>query len=66
VTPASPEGAWPVETFTGAVTFHWNGDVIRAYHVPPAHTDGDIVIRFERADFMKPDVWVGLVYDSLP
>jgi cyclase len=49
-TPASPEGALPIVTFTDAVTFHWNGDVIRAYHVPPAHTDGDTIVHFERAD----------------
>jgi cyclase len=49
-TPPSPEAALPVVTFTDAVTFHWNGDVIRAYHVPPAHTDGDTIVHFERAD----------------
>jgi len=37
-------------TFTDAVTFHWNGDEIRAYHVPPAHTDGDVIIHFAKAD----------------
>jgi len=46
----SPEGALPVVTFTDAVTFHWNGDEIRAYHVPPAHTDGDVIIHFAKAD----------------
>jgi cyclase len=46
----SPEAALPVVTFTDAVTFHWNGDEIRVYHVPPAHTDGDAVIHFVKAD----------------
>jgi glyoxylase-like metal-dependent hydrolase (beta-lactamase superfamily II) len=49
-TPPSPEAALPVVTFTDAVTFHWNGDEIRVYHVPPAHTDGDSVIHFVEAD----------------
>jgi glyoxylase-like metal-dependent hydrolase (beta-lactamase superfamily II) len=49
-TPPSPEGALPVVTFTDAVTFHWNGDAIRAFHVDPAHTDGDTIIHFERKD----------------
>ena len=49
-TEASPEAALPVVTFTDAVTFHWNGDEIRVYHVPPAHTDGDAVIHFVKAD----------------
>jgi cyclase len=46
----SPDAALPVVTFTDAVTFHWNGDEIRVYHLPPAHTDGDAVIHFVKAD----------------
>jgi cyclase len=49
-TPPSPEGALPVVTFNDAVTFHWNGDEIRVFHVDPAHTDGDAIIHFARAD----------------
>lgn len=49
-TKASPDGALPVVTFADAVTFHWNGDEIRVYHVPPAHTDGDSVVHFVKAD----------------
>ncbi len=49
-TPASPEDALPVLTFADALTFHWNGDEIRVTHVPPAHTDGDSVVRFVKAD----------------
>jgi glyoxylase-like metal-dependent hydrolase (beta-lactamase superfamily II) len=48
--PPSPEGALPVVTFTDAVTFHWNGEEIRVYHVPPAHTDGDAIVHFVKAD----------------
>ena len=48
--PASPEAALPVVTFTDAITFHWNGDEIRVYHVPPAHTDGDAIVHFVKAD----------------
>ncbi len=49
-TPPSPEGALPVVTFGEALTFHWNGDEIRVYHVPPAHTDGDSIVHFVKAD----------------
>lgn len=49
-TPPSPEAALPVVTFTDAVTFHWNGDEIRVRHVPPAHTDGDSIVHFVKAD----------------
>jgi len=48
--PASPEGALPVVTFTDAVTFHLNGDEVRAFHVAPAHTDGDAVVIFAKAN----------------
>jgi cyclase len=57
--PASPEDALPVVTFADAVTFHWNGDEIRVYHVPPAHTDGDVIIHFVKADVVHMgDVFV--------
>lgn len=49
-TPASPASALPVVTFTDSVTFHINGDDLVAFHVPPAHTDGDVIIHFTKAD----------------
>jgi glyoxylase-like metal-dependent hydrolase (beta-lactamase superfamily II) len=48
--PASPAAALPVVTFTDSVTFHINGDDLVAYHVPPAHTDGDVIVHFIKAD----------------
>lgn len=48
--PPSPKAALPVVTFTDAVTFHLNGDEIRSFHVPPAHTDGDSIIHFKGAN----------------
>ena len=47
-TPASPEGALPVVTFTEDVSFHINGDRLHAFHVENAHTDGDAIVHFER------------------
>ena len=49
-TPASPAAALPVVTFTDSLTFHINGDDLVALHVPPAHTDGDVVVHFTKAD----------------
>lgn len=49
-TPASPAQALPMITFARDVTFHFNGQVIHAVHVDPAHTDGDSVIFFEGAN----------------
>ena len=48
--PASPAIALPMVTFTEAVTFYMNGDEIHAFHVAPAHTDGDSVIHFRKAN----------------
>jgi glyoxylase-like metal-dependent hydrolase (beta-lactamase superfamily II) len=48
--PPSPPGALPVVTFEQGVTLHWNGEQIEVEHVAPAHTDGDSLIWFRRAD----------------
>jgi len=48
--PASPKEALPVVTFNDTVTFHMNGQTLHAFHVPPAHTDGDSVVWFKEAD----------------
>jgi cyclase len=48
--PASSPKALPVVTFSDAVTFHLNGDEVHAFHVPPAHTDGDAIVHFRKAD----------------
>jgi cyclase len=46
----APAAALPVVTFTDAVTFHWNGEELRVFFVGPAHTDGDAIIHFVKAD----------------
>lgn len=48
--PASPPAALPAITFTASATLHWNGETIRAFHVPAAHTDGDTIVHFVEAD----------------
>lgn len=40
----------PVVTFSEDISFHLNGDSIRATHVPHAHTDGDSFIYFKAAN----------------
>ena len=50
--PPAPKGALPVITFSDAVTFHLNGEEIHAWRVPPAHTDGDAVVHFRKADVL--------------
>jgi cyclase len=48
----SPSGALPVVTFAEGVTFHLNGDVLRVVHVADAHTDGDALVHFTRANVL--------------
>ncbi len=50
--PASPHAALPVLTFTQDVTLHLNGDSVYVVHVPPAHTDGDAIIFYEKANVL--------------
>jgi cyclase len=46
----SPKAALPLVTFDGNMTFHINGDEVTALHCPAAHTDGDAIVHFRRAD----------------
>ena len=51
-TPPHPAAALPVITFSETMTFHFNGDTIHVIHVPNAHTDGDSIFYFEKANVM--------------
>lgn len=44
--PASPKEALPVITFDQSLSVHFNGEEIRALHLPQGHTDGDSIIFF--------------------
>jgi len=46
VSEPSPPEALPVITFGDSVSIHFNGEEIRAIHLPNGHTDGDAVIYF--------------------
>jgi len=48
--PPSPKEALPVVTFRQQMSLHFNGDDVRLFHVANAHTDGDAVVYFERAN----------------
>lgn len=47
---ASPPDALPVVTFNDRSTLHLNGDHAHIMHVPRAHTDGDAIVHFEKAN----------------
>ena len=40
----------PVLTYSDRLTFHFNGEEIQIFHPAPAHTDGDSIIYFRRAN----------------
>jgi glyoxylase-like metal-dependent hydrolase (beta-lactamase superfamily II) len=48
--PASPTAALPVITFSDTITFYTNDDTVRTFHVANAHTDGDAIILFRKAN----------------
>lgn len=50
--PPSPEPALPVITFSDSLAFHLNGDDIEVVHVDPAHTDGDSIVYFKKANVL--------------
>jgi glyoxylase-like metal-dependent hydrolase (beta-lactamase superfamily II) len=58
-TPPSPRAALPVITFHHEVTLHLNGDTLSVTHVLHAHTDGDALVKFEKANILHTgDVFV--------
>jgi len=46
----APRDALPTLTFEHEVSLHLNGEDIRVVHFPAAHTDGDAVVFFPRAN----------------
>ena len=49
-TPPKPPEAWPLVTYASGVNLYLNGDELEVIHVPQAHTDGDSIIRFKKAN----------------
>jgi len=47
--PRAPE-ALPAVTFDSEMILHLNGEEIRLLHLPPGHTDGDVVVFFQKAN----------------
>jgi glyoxylase-like metal-dependent hydrolase (beta-lactamase superfamily II) len=47
---ATPKSGLPVVTFTKGVSLHLNGDTMQVDHVPRAHTDGDALVYWQKAN----------------
>lgn len=50
VKPPSPKAALPVITFKDQMSLHLNGDDLHLHHVANAHTDGDAIVHFTKAN----------------
>lgn len=42
----------PILTYDSQLTIHIGDETIRVWHLPPAHTDGDSVVYFEKANVL--------------
>jgi glyoxylase-like metal-dependent hydrolase (beta-lactamase superfamily II) len=57
--PAVPKEGEPTITFDDQITFHFNGEEVRVWHVPAAHTDGDAMVYFTKSNVLHTgDVFV--------
>jgi glyoxylase-like metal-dependent hydrolase (beta-lactamase superfamily II) len=64
-TPA-PAAALPIITYDQKITFHMNGENVEAIPIRAAHTDGDTLVRFEKADvLMTGDYFRSLGYPNI-
>jgi cyclase len=64
-TPA-PAAALPMITYQGRMTFHMNGENIQLLGMPPAHTDGDTLVRFPGQDvLMTGDYYRSVGYPNI-
>jgi glyoxylase-like metal-dependent hydrolase (beta-lactamase superfamily II) len=46
------EIAAPIVTYDSELRIHVNGETIQVWHTPPAHTDGDSTVYFEKANVL--------------
>ncbi len=50
--PQPPAAGRPVVTYNDAMSFHLNGEEVRAFLAPSAHTDGDTFVHFPESDVL--------------
>jgi cyclase len=64
-TPA-PAAALPMITYEGQLTFHMDGEDVRLIPIPRAHTDGDTLVYFPKADvIMSGDFYRSVQYPNI-
>lgn len=62
--PSPPFDAWPSSTyFTESKDLYFNGEAVRLFHQPNAHTDGDSIVQFRGSDVISAgDIFVTTGY----
>jgi glyoxylase-like metal-dependent hydrolase (beta-lactamase superfamily II) len=61
--PASPAAALPQQTFKDSRKLQVNGENVTLMHVPPAHTDSDIYVYFQKANVLQTgDIFFNGIY----
>jgi glyoxylase-like metal-dependent hydrolase (beta-lactamase superfamily II) len=62
----APAAALPVITYESPLTFHMDGDDVQAIPIPKAHTDGDTLVFFPKANvIMIGDYFRSLGYPNI-
>jgi len=63
---APPAGTLPLLTYPDSLTLRINGEEIQIYHPAPAHTDGDSIVYFRRANVVHVgDIPASLRYPNI-
>jgi glyoxylase-like metal-dependent hydrolase (beta-lactamase superfamily II) len=63
---APAPAALPMLTYLGPITLHMNGEEVQLIPIPQAHTDGDTIIRFVKADaIMTGDFYRSIQYPNI-
>ena len=61
--PPSPTSALPQQTFSQKHKVMMNGETVSLVHMPPAHTDTDVYLHFEKANVLQTgDVFFNGIY----
>jgi cyclase len=60
---AAPPAGWPRQTFTDKLALYYNGEQLNLGYMQPAHTDGDIYVKYEKGNVLHAgDVWFNGTY----
>jgi cyclase len=61
--PPSPAEALPQQTFSQTHEIMMNGETVSLVHIPPAHTDSDVYLHFEKSNVLQTgDVFFNGIY----